>query len=178
MGLKYDLIKAKVESFKIQGTPENDIDTSVGSAIEVEAELTKEAIVNFLTQCEFRVTKLNANIVLEDFQTPDQAVNVELNTLMGEWGPVLDTLKKIPGALAIVEPLEDIIKKTIEPLLEGGSTLPGLDLDKDGGGLESTGYVFIGEDPDSQDRFDVSNEDGQREYTTVKLIRDDVEDLL
>ena len=39
MGVKDDLIKAKVESFKIQGTSEDDIDTSAGSAIEVEAEL-------------------------------------------------------------------------------------------------------------------------------------------
>jgi hypothetical protein len=97
---------------------------------------------------------------------------------MGEWGPVLDALKKIPGALAIVKPLEGLIKKTIQPLLEGGSTLPGIDLAKDSGGLESTGYVFIGEDPDSQDNFDVDDESGQREYTTVKLIREDVEEFL
>ena len=53
-----------------------------------------------------------------------------------------------------------------------------MDLGKDSGGLESTGYVFIGEDPDSQDSFDVDDEDGQKEFTTVKLIRDDIEDLL
>jgi hypothetical protein len=62
--------------------------------------------------------------------------------------------------------------------LESGANLPGLDLGKDVGGLESTGYAFIGGDPDSQDSFDVEDEDGQRQFTTVKLIREDVEDIL
>ena len=63
-------------------------------------------------------------------------------------------------------------------LLEGGATLPGLDLAKDAGALESTGYVYIGEDPEAQDSFDVEDEDGQREFTTVKLFREDIEELL
>ena len=46
------------------------------------------------------------------------------------------------------------------------------------GGLQSDGYVFIGEDPESQDAFDVDDRDGQRDYTEVKLFRDDIEDLL
>ena len=71
-----------------------------------------------------------------------------------------------------------MMEKAITPLLKGGAKLTGLNLGKGGGGLESTGYVFIGEDPDSQDAFDVEDEDGQREFTTVKLIREDVEDLL
>jgi len=56
-----------------------------------------------------------------------------------------------------------------------------INVDKVGGTtglLQSTGYVYIGEDPDSQDTFDVEDEDGQREYTTVKLIRDDIGELL
>ena len=53
-----------------------------------------------------------------------------------------------------------------------------LDINKDAGGLQSTGYVYIGEDPDSVDGFDVDDEDGQREHTTVKLIREDIEDLI
>ena len=35
-----------------------------------------------------------------------------------------------------------------------------------------------GEDPYTKDSFDVDDEDGQRQYTTVKLIRDDIEGLL
>jgi hypothetical protein len=60
---------------------------------------------------------------------------------------------------------------------EGGAKLVGLDIGKDSGGLESTGYVFIGTDPDSQEQFDVEDEDGQREYTTVKLFAEDIEEL-
>ena len=36
----------------------------------------------------------------------------------------------------------------------------------------------IGEDPEEQSQFDVTDEDGQKEFTTVKLFRDDIEDLL
>ena len=72
----------------------------------------------------------------------------------------------------------DTLKQAIKPLLKGGSTLPGLDLGKDDGGLEGAGYVYIGEDPDSREGFDVEDEDGQRVYTTVKLFREDIEGLL
>ena len=55
--------------------------------------------------------------------------------------------------------------------------------DKDGrqgnmGGLISDGYVYIGEDPDSQESFDVSDVSGQRDFTEVKLLREDIEDIL
>ena len=76
MGLKDDLIQAKVEGFKIQGKSEDDIDTSPGSAIEVISELETEAIVNFLTKCEFRITQLNAPVVLEDLRLPPQQGDV------------------------------------------------------------------------------------------------------
>ena len=44
--------------------------------------------------------------------------------------------------------------------------------------LESSGYVFIGQDPDSNQNFNVDDTDGQIAFTTVKLIREDIEDLL
>ena len=178
MGLKDDIIQAKVEGLKASGAEEEDIDTSNGSAIEIESELIKEAVVNFLTSCEFRVTQLNANVILDDLKFPDQPVNVGMETLLGDKAPILDTIKKIPGASALVAPLEDALKKAVAPLLEGGSTLPAFNMTREKDGLDSTGYVFIGSDPDSQDGFDVSDEDGQREHTIVRLIRDDIEDLL
>ena len=58
------------------------------------------------------------------------------------------------------------------------SKLPSLNLAKDVGGLNSTGYVYIGKDPDTQGGFDVEDQDGQTEFTTVKLIRENIEDLL
>jgi hypothetical protein len=167
MGLKDDLINAKVEAFKVQGKSEDDIDSSLGSAIELQSELEKEAIVNFLTECEFRVTQLNANIVLEDFQIPPQQADV------------LPQVMVSPGIPTVGSPTAQ--STTAPGILQGGNNgvlTKAIDVSKNAGGLDSTGYVFIGSDPDSQGRFDVSDEDGQREYTTVKLIRDDIEDLL
>ena len=180
MGLKQDLIDAKEKAARDTGviTP---IDTKPGSFIEREAEYTKEAIVRFLTEAEFRITRLNAPVIVEKFKIPEQLVNVELETLLGEYQPVLKTLRKIGDPLGLgglIDSLQGEIEKAITPLLKGGSILPPLNLGKDDGGLDSTGYVFIGDPPDSEDDFDVEDENGQREFTTVKLIRDDIEDLL
>jgi len=180
MGLKQDLIDAKEKAAKDTGVT-TPIDTSNGSFIEREAEYTKEAIVRFLTEAEFRITKLNAPIVLEDLKSVEQPVNIELETLLGEYQPILKTLKKIGDPLglgSLIDSLEGEIEKAVKPLLKGGAILPALNIKKDDGGLESTGYVFIGNEPDSKDDFDVEDESGQREFTTVKLIRDDIEDLL
>ena len=180
MGLKQDLIEAKEKAARDTGITK-PLDTSNGSFIEREAEYTKEAIVRFLTEAEFRITQLNAPVVVEKLKTPDQPVNVQLETLLGEYQPILKTLKQIGNPLglgSVIDSLEGEIEKAITPLLEGGATLTGLDLGVNDGGLESTGFVFIGEPPNSEDDFNVEDEDGQREYTTVKLIRDDIEDIL
>tara|TARA_A100001391_G_scaffold193513_1_gene168901 strand:- start:408 stop:992 length:585 start_codon:yes stop_codon:yes gene_type:complete len=187
-GLKKELIKAKIKALK-ESTPEApEPDTRFGSYIERDAEYTKEAIVNFLTHedMKFKVTELKAPVVVESIKTPEQPVNVELETLLGEYGPILKTLKKIGQPLglgSLIDSLEGEIEKAVIPLLEGGATLPGLDLGKDDsnneqGGLEAVGYVYIGEDPDSQDTFNVEDENGQKEFTTVRLFRDDIEEIL
>tara|TARA_R100000005_G_C4868659_1_gene126286 strand:+ start:66 stop:611 length:546 start_codon:yes stop_codon:yes gene_type:complete len=181
MGLKQDLIDAKVKALKESTPLAPEPDTRPGSYIERDAEHTKEAIIKFLTDAEFRITQLNAPVIVEKMKTPEQPVNIELETLLGEYQPVLKMLKQLGNPLGLgpaIDELEGEIEKAVTPLLEGGAKLAGLDLGKDDGGLESTGYVFIGEDPDSQDDFDVEDEDGQREFTTVKLIREDIEDLL
>ncbi len=189
MGLKQDLIDAKVKAAKDNGF--SITETGPGSFIEREAEYTKEAIVNFLTSANFTITELKAPVVVEDLKTPDQGINIKLETLLGDKAPILKTLKQvggvIPGAGQVVEKLVDeleaSIRQTVQPLLEGGANLPGLNLSKDGqqgkeGGLISQGYVYIGEDPESQESFDVNDEDGQRDFTEVKLFREDIEDLL
>ena len=98
-------------------------------------------------------------------------------TLLGEYGPVLDTLKQfaamVPGASTLIDALESKIESAVQPVLEGGATAPGPDLDKRVGGLQSTGYVYIGEDPETQDSFNVDDEDGQRKFTTVVLNEED-----
>ena len=184
MGLKQDLIDA-VTSAYVDTNPGGDSsdlpDTSNGSYIERLAHYQTEAIAKFLTEAEFRITRLNAPVIVENYKIPDQPINIQLETLLGEYQPILKTLKKLGDPLglgATIDALEGQIEKAVLPLLEGGGILPGIDVEKDNGGLESTGYVYIGDPPDSQDDFDVENEDGQREFTTVKLIREDIEYIL
>ena len=172
MGLKQDIINAKVEGLKAQGIEESDINTSNGSAIEIESELLKEAFVNFLTNVYFKITELKAPVVLEDFKIPDQNVNI---------GTQVTYIPYPGGAPGPAIPVQGGL---------GGGTLAKLNLEKDsnvtspdfttniGGGLDSTGYVFIGDDPSSQETFDVNDEDGQRENTNVKLFREDIEEFL
>ena len=177
MGLKQDLIDAKVKAAKESGVA-IPLDTSPGSFIERESEYVTEAIVNFLTKANFTITQLKAPVIIEDLKTPEQLVNVELETLLGPYQPVLKALKKIGDPLglgATIDKLEGEIEKVITPLLEGGAKLAGLDLGKDSGGLDCIGYVYIGEDPDSVDGFDVEDVDGQREFTTVKLMMEDLQ---
>ena len=166
MGLKDDLIKAKVECFKIMGKSEDEINSSVGSALEVEANLMTEAIVNFLTNVEFKITQLKANVVLEDFSIPPQQADV------------LPTVQSIDIPYPAGVPAAAVPVPLNPSSLRNGVLTKTIDVGKDAGGLESTGYVYIGEDPDSQDDFDVEDESGQREFTTVKLFREDIEDLL
>ena len=180
MGLKQDLIDAKIKAARDAGitTP---LDTKPGSYIEREAHHMSRAIIRSLMDADFRVTQLNAPVVLEDIKTPDLPVNVELETLLGEYGPLLKTLKQIAEPLglgSVIDSLEEEIRKAVSAVVEGGAVVPPTDVSRDDGGLDSTGYVFIGEPPDSEDDFDVEDENGQREFTTVKLIRDDIEDLL
>jgi len=175
MGLKQDLIDAKIEGLKESGVAEDAIQQAEKS-LDIQCELEKEAIVNFLTKCQFRVTQLNANVILEDFKIPPQqgdiqpdvqvAANIPVNT---SGGPGTTTAV---GMLNNTDAKENgtggILTKDIDVGVSGGKT----------GVLQSTGYTYIGGDPFSQDNFDVEDESGQRIFTEVKLFRDDIEDLL
>ena len=169
MGLKDDLIKAKVEAAKALGVEEQDIPQGLGSQIEVESELIKEAIVNFLTKCQFRITQLSAPVVLEDLKIPPQLADVQpsVQSLDIPW----------PGGVAGA-PTPSALNPSS---LRNGVQTQEVDLDKAGGTtglLESTGYAYIGGDPDSQGGFDVSDLDGIRDFTSVELFREDIEDIL
>ena len=174
MGLKQDLIDAKVESAKAGGElfVEDQLDTSVGSQIETEAELMKEAIVNFLTKCEFRITQLNAPVVLEDLRLPPQQgdvlPSVSVSSGLQTFVPMSPALGGIPVQSMIAGGTNGVLTKNIDVNKSGGDT----------GILESTGYVYIGGDPNSQDEFDVNTLDGIRDFTRVELFREDIEDLL
>ena len=76
MGLKQDLINAKVEAAKSAGF--EGIDTSIGSPIEIEAEYTKEAIVKFITAADFTITKFKCNQVTETLNTPSLPIDLKI----------------------------------------------------------------------------------------------------
>ena len=160
------LIDAKIKANNEAGNTE-PLDTSNGSIVEREAHYMSEAIISALTEADFTITQLKASVVLEDLKIPPQAANIQ---------PTV-TSTDIPFPAGAPEP-------AVQFPLNGGTDgvlTNDIIVDKNGGEtgiLESTGYVYIGEDPDSQDGFDVEDEDGQRTFTTVKLIRDDIEDLL
>ena len=140
MGLKDDLINAKIEGLKIAGAKDEDIDSNVGSAIEVQAELEKEAIAKFLTNVEFKITELKANVILENFAIPSQQGDV------------------LPQVVSMDIPWPGGVPGGATPVpLQGGTNgvlNKPIDVGKAFGGLRSDGYVFIGADPDSQDSFD------------------------
>tara|TARA_R100000664_G_C2747840_1_gene135302 strand:- start:1192 stop:1743 length:552 start_codon:yes stop_codon:yes gene_type:complete len=181
MGLTEDLLKAKLIPLIEDGASKESIEKAekIDSPLYKQAKAESDAIVNYLMKSNFTITQLKAPIVLENFRIPDQSVNVKLETLLGEYGPLLNTLRKIADPLgqgSLINALEKEIEKAVKPLTEGGSTLPGPDINKDDGGLEANGFVFIGEDPETQNSFDVSDEDGQREFTTVVLNEEDAKE--
>ena len=105
MGFIEDIANAKLEGAKIAGSA---IDEPT-EAMRIEAELTAEAIVKFLTEANFTITQLKAPVIVEDLKTPEQPVNIELDTLLAEYVPILKVLKKIgspiPGIDKIIDQL-------------------------------------------------------------------------
>ena len=180
MGLKDDLLEAQLNASADVGLPQPP-DLSDGSYGERLAHYQAEAIVNFMKNSEFTITELKAPVVVETLRTPDQPVNIELDTLLAEYSPVLKLLHKIGDPLGvggIIDKLEGEIEKAITPLLQGGAKLAGLDVGKDDGGLDAIGYVYIGEEPDSVDDIDVSDEQGQTTNTTIKFIVENNQDVV
>ena len=159
MGLKTDLIDAKKEGLRGSGANEEAI-LQAQEVLEVQTQLEVDAIVTFLENAKFRITNLAANVVLEDFKIPPQQGDV-LNTVqsagVGNAG--------LPVNSRVINGTSGVLTKDIDVSKIAGST----------GILQSTGYAFIGGDPDSQEGFNVSNEDGQKNHTEVRFFRDDNE---
>ena len=70
------------------------MDTSPGSFIEREAEYTKEAIVNFLTECQFTITQLNAPIVLENFKNT-KLLMLKRHLMKDDKKPMFKTIRQL-----------------------------------------------------------------------------------
>ena len=163
MGLKQDLLDAKVEALKLAGAPE-PIPTE---ALKLQIELETEALVKFLLSCQFRITGLAAPVILEDFKIPPQEADIK-NTVTSTDVPYPSGIATLPIRNPLNGGINGVITKDIDVDKLGGNT----------GFLQSTGYAFIGGDPDSQSGFDVSDLDGIRDFTSVELFREDIEDLL
>ena len=168
MGLKTDLIDAKKEGLRGSGATDEAI-LQAEEVLEVQTQLEVDAIVNFLTQCKFRVTQFNAPVILEDFKIPSQEADIQQGVVVNAGiavsttgGPGSTTGN---GLIKNIGALSDVLTKP-------------MNIGKAAGGLNSSGYVYIGEDPDTQRKFNVEDEDGQRRYTSVELFREDIEDLL
>ena len=114
MGLKQDLIDAKVKAAKETGMTQ-PLDTSNGSFIEREAHYIREAIVKFITEAEFRVTQFNAPIVLEEFRIPPQQGDVLPGVKsqgVGYGGtPVTSNTTLLGGQKGVLT--KDLVKKVI-----------------------------------------------------------------
>ena len=188
-GLKYDLIQATVKALKDIGV-EDEVDISQNSYIERLAHYQTEAITKFITNANFSITEMKAPVILETLKTPDQPVDIGLETLLADKAPILKTLRQIgrvvPGAGqlfdGLVDELEASLRTAVQTVRKAGANFSGFDISKDGtsqkgGGLISQGYVYIGEDPTSNKSFDVSDEDGQRINTVVKFFEEDIESI-
>ena len=96
MGLKQNLIDAKIMGLKNSGADDDAIDEAKKTLDEqVQAEV--EALVEFLTECEFRVTKLNANVILEDFEDMTSGNSGGEENIDEE--PEIETAKSLDEAL-------------------------------------------------------------------------------
>ena len=96
-GLKWDLMQAKVKAAQDVGIKPPDIKRD--SYLEREAHYTSRAIIKALREANFTITQLKAPVVVEELVTPSQPVNVKLDTLLGEYQPILKVLRKIGGPI-------------------------------------------------------------------------------
>ena len=87
MGLKQDIIKAKLEAIKAQGGNPLTVDTSKDSPTEIEARYITEGIINFLTHEElhFTVSSLKASLDIEEFKiSEDIDADVKQKKVIGD----------------------------------------------------------------------------------------------
>tara|TARA_Y100000310_G_scaffold277486_1_gene295262 strand:- start:37 stop:537 length:501 start_codon:yes stop_codon:yes gene_type:complete len=156
MGLKEDLIRAKQIAWKTTERP---------SGLVKEAELTRDAIIKFLTSEDlyWTINKLKASVELETLEIEDISADVAPKTLLGPYAPVVDALKSL--GIDIEAP----IKKAISLVSKGGASA-NIDSRKDGGQNGNlklgTGHAYIGDGDVVQDS-DTTESDN--DFTKVRL---------
>ena len=68
MGLRTDIIEAKKKAAVESGGTPLQVNVGDKSYIDLEAKYIEEAIINFLSNSNFRITQLKAPIILEDLK--------------------------------------------------------------------------------------------------------------
>jgi len=183
-GLLADLIKAKLNA---SATLNPGLNPEVTELLELESVGIKDAILNFLThnKLNFTISEMLASCEIEDFETQEQAINVKLETLLGEYGPIIGFLKNlasivddlIPGASPVgdaVNGVEQQIEEAIKPILQGGATLPAIKAKKSGGPsgkIKAIGHAHIGINNPIPNSDTIEEENN---FTKVKLFRDKI----
>ena len=109
---------------------------------------------------------------MEDFKIPPQTGDIE-PSVTTEISPGGIQVQGSPAAQQNIAPAHGMLKNT-----RNGVTTHNLNVSKYDGALESTGYVYIGQDPDSQGMFNVGDRDGMRRHTRVKLLLEDILELV
>ena len=187
-GLVVDLIKAKLTAAAILNPGTNP---EVTKLVELEAQGTKDALLNFLTNDDlnFTISEMLASCEIETWEASELPVRVKIDTLLAEYGPLLGFLRNIAGTLDAliigtpisdaVDGLEQKIQEAMKPVLETGAVVPKQDLKKIGGRsgvVKAIGHAHIGVNnpiPNSDTMED------ENEFTKVKLFRDKIpEDIL
>ena len=154
----------------------SDVDDSVSwlinqaitfNNVDVFAQDMTDGIKDFLTAQTWQITDLKAFVEID-----------ELEIVEPQMANVMPSVQSIDIPYPAGTPAAAVPVPLNPSSLQNGVLTHAFDIDKEFGNLQSTGYVYIGEDPDSQEEFDVEDEFGQREFTTVKLFRDDIEEFL
>ena len=115
MGLRQKLIDAKVDALQESLQESIELDTSENSAIYLEADYTARAILETLSEANLTITKFRAPVVVESLKTPDQVVNIKLETLLGDKAPILKALRKLP-----IPAIGEIVDKLEMPIRQRG----------------------------------------------------------
>jgi len=183
MGLKQDLINAKLIAWNAKEPTEQMVR---------EAELTRDAIINFLTSDKlyWTITELKASVELEEFSTTAKTdANMKKNMFIDNKESLISGIKRLGdtlspptpnsppgtpglGTLQSIKIKRDVIKESKE-LEKESVEIPPLNYKKNGqtsmgGFLKSKGHAYVGiKDPTPNS----DTTDSENEFTKVKLIK-------
>lgn len=174
MGLKTNIENAFFKSMFPDKEPTTLTDDEKGNIPQLAQDLT-DAFKTFLSKQTWQITDMQAFVELDNFRVEEALpADVEPDTLIGPYGPVLKAIKSLTG-IDLMEPIRKIAQKVSA---EGAKLRP-LDLDKQKS-LKATGHAYIGNPSNSPalfDEFDTKGDnEGWNQYAKVKINIHDMEE--